>query len=221
MSLAHAFTVLDAPQLSSAWITARLGRLTGSRAADMLATAKGGRKGHTCESVGRRTLREQLVRERRTGRPHGSTFESAAMRTGLKRQDAARDWYEALTGTFMTQTGFLAHDTLQAGVSLDGHVGDFERLVEIKCPLALTHVDYLAAGGKIPCAHHKQIVHALWVTGARWCDWMSYHPDFPPALRGHLVRVARDEREIATYALAVALFLREVDAEALQPPGAA
>ena len=41
---------------------------------------------------------------------------------------------------------------------------------------------------------------------------MSYQPAFPPVLRAHLVRVERDEREIATYALAVALFLREVDA---------
>ena len=52
----------------------------------------------------------------------------------------------------------------------------------------------------------------LWVTGALWCDWMSYQPEFPPVMRAHLVRVERDEREIATYALAVALFLREVDA---------
>jgi len=214
------FTVLDVEQLSPAWVTARLGRLTGSRAADMLATARGGRKVHTCESVGRSTLRLQLARERVTGRPHGSPFESASMRTGLAREAAARDWYEALTGQFLTRTGFLSHDTLSVGVSLDGHVGDFQGIVEIKCPLALTHVDYLAAGGKIPGAHHKQIVHALWVTGARWCDWMSFNPEFPPALRAHLVRVERDERAIAAYALAVALFLREVDAEELQRQGA-
>lgn len=206
------FTVLDVPQRSPAWVAARLGRLTGSRAADMLATAKG--RAHTCESVGRRTLREQLVRERSTGRSHAPTFDSPAMRAGLAHEAAARAWYEALTGRFLTETGFLAHDTLQAGVSLDGHVGDFEGLVEIKCPLALTHAEYLT--GRMPSGHHKQIVHALWLTGARWCDWVSFHPAFPPDLRAIVVRVDRDEQVIASYALAVALFLREVDVEALQ-----
>src|SRR5882762_6589775 len=104
---AHAFTVLETEQRSPAWIAARLGRLTGSRAADMLASVKGG------EAVGRRTLREQLARERVAGRSHDSTFESAAMRTGLEREPAARDWYEAVTGSFVTRSGFLAHRALQ------------------------------------------------------------------------------------------------------------
>lgn len=205
----HPFTVLEAPQRSPAWVRARLGRLTSSRAADMLASVKGG------EAIGRRNLRLQLVQERRTGRLVDG-YESAAMRVGLEREPAARDWYEAVSGTFVTQTGFLAHRTLQTGVSLDGHVGDFLGLLELKCPQALTHVDYIAAGQKIPGDHRKQIIHALWVTGARWCDWMSYQPEFPPALRAHVVRVERDEREIASYALAATLFLREVDAAELQ-----
>lgn len=37
---------------------------------------------------------------------------------------------------------------MQAGVRLDDHIGDFEGLVEIKCPLPLTHADCLAAGRK-------------------------------------------------------------------------
>jgi len=212
---AHAFTVLEAPQQSAAWIAARLGRLTGSRAADMLAAVKGG------ESVGRRRLRQQLVRERLTGRSHDSPFVSAGMRTGLAREAAARDWYEAEAGVFVTRTGFLAHRTLQAGVSLDGHIGDYQGILELKCPQAFTHADYLAAGDTVPGAHRKQIVHALWITGARWCDWVSYHPDFPPALRAHIVRVDRDEREVASYALAAALFLREVDRDEQALQGAA
>lgn len=206
--MTRAFTVLEVSQRSPEWAAARLGRLTGSRAADMLSTVKGG------ESVGRRTLREQLVRERRTGRSHASTFSSAAMHAGLAHEAAARAWYEALTGRLLTETGFLAHDTLQAGVSLDGHVGDYEGLVEIKCPLPLTHAEYLS--GSIPGAHRKQIVHALWLTGAQWCDWVSFSPEFPPDLRAAVVRVERDEKAIASYALAVAMFLREVDVAALR-----
>lgn len=174
----------------------------------MLAVVKGG------ESVGRRTLREELARERRTGRSAASAFMSVSMRRGLEHELAARAWYEALTGVLVTETGFLSHDTLQAGVSLDGHVGDFEGLLEIKCPLALTHAGYLSGG--VPGAHLKQIVHALWLTGARWCDWVSFNPEFPPDLRAMVVRIERDERKIASYALAAALFLREVDVAAAQ-----
>jgi hypothetical protein len=200
---ARTFTVLDVPQRSPAWEAARLGRLTGSRAAAMLAVAPGG-------SAGRRGLCVQLAAERRTGRSHASTFLSPAMRDGIAHEAAARAWYATLTGRRLHETGFLLHTDLQAGVSLDGHVGDFEGLVEIKCPLPLTHADYLTAG-TVPTPHRKQIVHGLWLTGARWCDWVSFHPGFAPALRAQVVRVVRDEREIAGYAQAVARFLHEVD----------
>jgi hypothetical protein len=74
----------------------------------------------------------------------------------------------------------------------------------------------MTARGKVPGDHYKQIVHGLWLTGARWCDWVSFCPEYPPALRAVVVRVERDERAIASYALAVALFLREVDVAELQ-----
>lgn len=212
----RSFTVLDAPQRSPEWTAARLGRLTGSRAAAMLATVKGG------ESAGRRNLRAQLALERVTGRPHDSTFQSAAMQTGRDREPAARAWYEALTGALVTETGFLAARTQPIGVSLDGHVGAFEGILEIKCPAVATHLDALMTG-RISGAHHTQIVHALYVSGARWCDWVSFNPEFPPALRARIVRVERDEREMASYALAAALFLREVETavERLQTRGEA
>jgi hypothetical protein len=54
------FTVVMAEQRSPEWFAARLGRLTGSRAADMLATIKSG------EAAARRDLRVQLVVERLT-----------------------------------------------------------------------------------------------------------------------------------------------------------
>lgn len=202
---AHPFTVLTFEQRSPAWKAARLGRLTASRAADMLASVKGG------EALGRSRLRVQLARERLTGRPHERGFESAVMRTAAEREPAARAWYAAQTGLRVRQTGFLAHDTLQAGVSLDGHVGDFEGLLEIKCPIVMTHFDYLN-GGPMPGSHRKQIVHQLWITGAAWCDWVSFNPEFPPALRARIVRVERNELEIAAYAQKATAFLQEVDA---------
>jgi hypothetical protein len=99
-----------------------------------------------------------------------------------------------------------------AGCSPDGIVGDLDGLVEAKCPLAATHLEYLRTG-VVPDEYMKQIIHQLWITGAQWCDWISYNPDFPDPLQLKLVRVPRDEAAIASYELAARLFLDEVQAE--------
>ena len=202
----HPFTVVTAPQGSDEWYQARLGRLTGSRVKDMLAEIKKG------ESASRRNLRTQLVLERVTGRSQAPTFLSLAMQQGIEREPQAYAAYQALTGELLTRTGFLSHNTLAVGCSLDGHIGDFEGLIEIKSPLPATHLDYLRTG-QIPTEYYRQILHALWLTGASWCDWLSYNPDFPPALQLRCVRVERNEIEIALYAGTVAKFLAEVEAD--------
>lgn len=200
------FTVIDAPQRSPEWFAARIGCLTGSRVADMLATIKSG------EAASRRNLRTQLVLERVTGRVQAPDFLSPAMQQGIDREPAAYAAYEVLRGELLTRTGFLRHDTLPVGCSLDGHVGNFDGLIEIKSPTPAVHLEYLKSG-VVPGDYAKQILHALWLTGAQWCDWLSYNPEFPDGLHVKLVRVARHEDEIALYDLVVAKFLAEVDAE--------
>jgi predicted phage-related endonuclease len=202
------FTILDCAQRSVEWSTARLGRLTSSRAADMLAKGKKPSE----ESASRRNLRMQLALERITGRVQERGFYSDAMRFGENTEDLARFVYQAITGQTLVTTGFLAHTTLMVGTSLDGHIGDFEGLIEIKVPLPATHYEALEEG-KVPTAHHKQIVHALFVSGAKWCDWMSFEPSFPEKLRAKVIRVERDEEEIAAYEVEVRKFLAEVDAK--------
>lgn len=203
---ARPFVLVDCEQRSEQWHTARLGRLTSSCAADMLAQTKSG------EAAGRRNLRIRLALERLTGRSQETGFVSHAMQDGIAREPDALRLYEALTGQLVTQTGFLAHPELAAGASLDGHLGDVEGIVECKSPLAATHLEYLKTG-IVPAHYGKQILHALWISGAAWCDWLSYHPEFPAGLRVKLVRVVRNEQEIAAYALAASLFLSEVQAE--------
>jgi len=203
---APAFTVVDAPQRSPEWFAARLGRLTGSRAGDMMATIKSG------EAASRRDLRLQLVLERLTGTVQDDGYVSADMRRGIAREPAALAAYEVATGHLVQTTGFLQHDTLPAGCSLDGHVGAFAGVVEVKCPKSATHLRYLTAGTAPPdCL--PQLVHALWVTGAAWVDFVSFDDRFPPALQLFVVRYHRNAEEIATYAKVVAVFLAEVDAE--------
>lgn len=197
--------VHEIDQRSDEWRQLRLGRLTSSCAADMLATRK-----DKSEAAGRRNLRVRLALERVTGRSCESGYESAAMLQGKEREADARGLYEAITGCFLRSVGFVAHDSLLAGCSPDGVVGEYEGLVEAKCPLAATHWDYLRTG-TVPDEYVKQVQHQLWITGANWCDWISFHPDFPEPLRMKLVRIDRDQAAMKAYELLVRQFLAEVD----------
>lgn len=202
------FLVIDCEQRSEAWHKVRLGKLCGSKAADMLATNKDGKP-----SASRCNLLTQLVLERITGRPHEQGYQSRYMEQGIEREADASGCYEVLTGRPVFAVGFLQHPELAAGVSLDGYIGDLEQpegIIEIKSPIPATHLEYVETG-IVPGEYRKQILHALWITHAKWCDWLSYNPDFPDPLKAKLVRIERDPKEIALYEQCVIAFLKEVD----------
>lgn len=200
------FTIIDAEQRSDEWFTARLGRLTGSRAADMLATIKTG------EAAARRDYRMQLVCERLTGRSQDETFVNAAMARGVECEPLAFAAYQAETFQLIERTGFLRHDEHMAGCSLDGHVDDFKGIIELKCPKSATHLKYLRAG-TMPAEHLAQVLHNLWITCAAWCDFVSFDDRFSPDLSLFIVRVNRDDKAIAAYEAKALAFLEEVENE--------
>ena len=200
------FSIIDAEQRSEQWFAARLGRLTGSRAADMLATIKSG------EAAARRDLRMQLVCERLTLGLQEDSFVNTAMQRGIDLEPLAFAAYEGVTGQLVERTGFLRDYKHMAGCSLDGHVGDFEGIVELKCPKSATHLRYLR-DGSMPAEHLAQVLHNLWITGADWCDFVSFDDRFPVNLQLFRVRVMRDDAAIAEYAEKALAFLAEVESE--------
>lgn len=201
------FTIIDAPQRSPEWFAARAGRLTGSVASDIVAELKKGG-----EPACRRDLRTKLVLERLTGRSLEDDYLNADMKRGIELEPEALRAYEAESGNLVQQTGFLAHDELRVGCSLDGHIGDFDGIVELKCPRPANHLRYLK-GGVLPAEHRFQILHNLYVTGASYAVFGSYCADFPEPLRLFRVLVERDETAIKSYELIVRMFLAEVDKE--------
>jgi hypothetical protein len=120
--------------------------------------------------------------------------------------------YEAHSGNVVRRTGFLSHLHLMAGCSLDGDVDDFAGVVEIKCPMSATHFGYLKAG-TVPSKHMPQILHNLWITGAAWCDFVSFDPRFPEHLQLFVHRVNRNDMDILAYSKCAEKFLEEVDNE--------
>ena len=96
--------------------------------------------------------------------------------------------YEIQTDTVVEQVAFIENDG--AGCSPDRLVGD-NGLLEIKCPLAPTHVQYLL-DNRMPIKYIPQVQGQLYITGRKWCAWMSYYPDMSPLI----VRIKRDEEYI-------------------------
>jgi hypothetical protein len=194
------------PQRSEAWFLARSGKLTGSRAAAILARIKTG------EAAARRDMRYQLVCERLSGRPEENGYVSPEMRRGTELEPLALAAYEALTGELVQTTGFLSLPDLMAGCSPDGYLGDFETLVSLKCPKTATHIGYLRAG-TMPSDYVPQMLHELWITGAREYHFLSFDDRLPERLQTCLIRVPRDEQAVQDYADQAKQFLAEVDRE--------
>lgn len=202
------FLICDAEQRSPEWFASRSGRLTGSRAADMLAAIKSG------EAAARRDYRMQLVCERLTGQPQEDGFVNAAMQRGIDLEPQAFAAYEALTGSVVSRSGFLAHPTHLAGCSVDGAINRYEGILELKCPKSATHLKYFRSG-VVPDEYLPQITHNLWITQAQWCDFLSYDDRFPEGLRTVLVRVQRRDVDLDAYEKKALAFLAEVEAEYL------
>lgn len=197
-------TIINVAQGTPEWFTARLGRLTGSRAKDMLATIKTG------EAAARRDYRIELVCERLTGVIPEDGYQSADMKRGTELEPEARAVYEAHSGNLVRETGFVQADNLMVGCSLDGDVDAFTGIVEIKCPKSATHLRYLRGDG-LPLEHVAQVTHNLWVTGAAWCDFVSYDSRFPQGLQLWVCRVQSSDLDIDGYAVKALAFLDEVD----------
>lgn len=163
----------------------------------------------TGEAASRRDLRMQLALERITGVPQEDSYVSKEMQRGIDLEPIALGEYEAITGTLVQQCGFVSMVGVMAGCSLDGYVGDFDGIVELKCPKSATHLEYIRSR-TIPSEYHGQLTHNMWVTDAKWAEFVSYDDRFPEHLRLYRCRVTREEMRVSEYEQAALRFLAEV-----------
>lgn len=190
-------------QRTTEWHTARLGKVTASRVADVIAKTKTG------YGASRANLMADLIVERLTGQP-ASTFSNAHMEWGTEQEPHARAAYSARTGELVEEVGFVDHPSVaNSGASPDGLVGD-DGLVEFKCPATATHLDTLLAG-EVPSKYIAQMQWQMACTGRKWCDFCSYDPRLPEHLRMFVKRVPRDDEYIKTLETEVTKFLAELD----------
>ena len=182
------------------WFAARLGKVTASRAADVM-TKKG--------SAARANLSAQLVLERLTN-TKGESFSSTAMQWGVDQEPFARAAYEARSGVWVDTVGFVQHPTIErAGASPDGLVGH-DGLVEIKCPNTSTMIDTLLTG-KVPGNYVTQMQMQMACTGRAWCDYAVFDSRMPVKAQLFVKRVQRDQKYIDDLNKEIIAFLAEVE----------
>jgi putative phage-type endonuclease len=189
-------------QRSAEWFSARLGKVTASRIADVCARTKTG------WGASRKNYMAELVAERLTGeRVEG--FTNAAMQWGTDMEPQARLAYELHRNATVFELGFAPHPTIaETGASPDGLVGD-DGLVEIKCPNTATHLETLL-GASMPEKYFLQVQWQLACTGRKWCDFVSFDPRMPESMSLFIDHVKRDDTAIAAIEKDVIQFLTEL-----------
>ena len=190
-------------QRSEEWFSARLGKVTASRIADVMAKTKTG------YSASRQNYMMELLTERLTGE-RTESYQSADMLWGIEHEDESRELYESITGNTVMQVGFIiAPDNINAGASPDGLIG-IDGGLEIKCPKTATHVNYILTEN-IDTKYIYQMQWGMYCTNRMWWDFVSYDPRMHKKLRIFIKRVDRDEDMINNIRNEVYKFLDELN----------
>lgn len=190
-------------QGSPEWLAERLGKVTASRIADMMARTKSG------WGASRANYAAQLVVERLTGTVQES-YTNGAMQWGIETEPYAVSAYEFFRDVSCEPCGFIPHPTIpMAGCSPDRLIRS-DGLVEVKCPMSATHIDTLL-GKKIPEKYVGQMQFQMACTGRQWCDFVSFDPRMPEGMKLFVERLGRDDAYISEIETETVEFLKGVE----------
>jgi len=167
-------------QQSEAWFQSKCGRVTGTRFKALMA-------GESTQTY--KDLITNIACEIITGKAE-ETYSNAIMEHGIETEPIARAEYESIFETEVKTIGFLTPDEDHKyhhwiGISPDGILDN--AMIEIKCPLMKTHLEYIESG-KLPADYKHQVQGQLFVSGFDYCDFMS----FVEGMKPFIVRVKPD-----------------------------
>ena len=187
------------------WHQLRLGKVTASRVADIMAKTKTGL------SASRRNYLIELAIQRVTGQIEES-YSNSAMQWGTETEPLARMAYELAKETLVEQVPFVDHPNIEwFGCSPDGLV-EANGLIEIKCPNSATHWATIKSQ-EIPAKYHYQMQTQMACTETEWCDFVSFDPRMPDRSQLFIKRLYRSNDGIADIEKAIKEFLVEVQQE--------
>lgn len=181
---------------------ARLGMITGSNFGKLVVKTKD-KKGYTlsngeiAKKIIYRTVWERLSKEGIISNGlNRINFNSAPTNHGHDYEQEAILKYVESTGNEVDYIQkFIEYDNYIGGTP-DGYVGE-EGIIEVKCPWdGGNHIQSLITGEIYNTDYVYQIQGYLWMTGRKWCDFISYDPDIIEALQLNIIRIERDEQII-------------------------
>ena len=195
--------ITDVEQGSDAWRELRLGIPTASSFDRILTEVKGemaaGRWKYAYELACERLLRED------TSLPLDGLH---WIERGKLLEGDAVQHYEAVAGRTTDRIGLIMSDDGSMACSPDRIHTDKLVGLEIKCPMAATHAQYMREGpGK---AYRWQVFGSMLISQFEGWDFVSYHPN----LREVIVRYGRtteEQRDIDKLEKALTQFKEEVD----------
>jgi len=165
-------------QGSYEWLEDRKGKLTASNAQAISANGKG-----------LETYVYTLLSEKYSSNNEKYTNED--MERGNELEAMARKLYELEKDVEIKEVGFIEMDEF-SGASPDGLIGE-DGLVEIKSPNDKNHF-FIVSTEKIETKYIWQMQMQMLVTDRKWCDFVSFNPNFEKELV--IIRVERDEKKI-------------------------
>lgn len=189
--------ITDCVQGDDAWSKLRIGSLGGSSISKAVAKGEGKvRKQLLYDMVG-----EILSGEKKDG------YRNTYMEEGLKYEDEARSLY-AFRDDVQVEQIAMFRDGPHKHASPDGLIGA-DGMIEIKTVIPSVYVEAKLTE-KIPTNYKKQMLWGLKRSGRLFCDYTVYCPyvkDIDPLL---VIRVERNENEIAELEAGADEFIAEM-----------
>lgn len=173
----------DIEQNSDEWWALKMLKLTGSKATAIANAGKG-----------LDTLVLDLITDAIEGE-NKDRYESYEMRRGSELEPTAILKYEFENNCKVDKVGFVQNGEF-AGCSPDGLVGEVGG-VEVKCRNSKLHLGFLR-GAKLDSSTLWQIQYNQHITGRKWWDFISYHPNFKKSM--HTIRITPDPKSQAAIA---------------------
>jgi len=186
----------NCPQGSDEWLALRLGKVTASRFGDVMAEGQGKTRKAYMKSLFTELDEHRVV----------PTYQDKNMLDGTKKEPLARKYYENVNHCIVEQVGFIELNEWVGG-SPDGLVGE-DGLIEIKCPIATTHYDYRKGIQKPSKAYIEQMQGLMWITGRKWCDFVSFRPESEHPYWS--TTFMRDEKHITELEIQITMFVTDL-----------
>lgn len=188
-------------QGTAEWMAEREGKVTSSRMAAVLSSAKDG----AGISDAARTYAYEIIASELIG---SSSFHNDATDWGANAEGLARHFYSLKSNLYVQEVGFIESDIEGYGGSPDGIIKGQTMsgtniigcgIVEFKCPFNTgNHIRHslIRKDMDVPKNYYWQCQSNMYVAKAQWCDFVSFDPRINSDLGLFIYRLYRNEQDI-------------------------